>query len=60
MKAAVVGPAIRRPCVGSVKWSRLDPRGLRRDDPAAHSPMPIFICSVVEAGSCVSHRGPAV
>ena len=46
--------------VWSVKWHRPERRGLRRDDPAAHSPMSIFICSAVEVGSCVFHRGPAV
>ncbi len=45
----------RRPCVWSVRLHRLELPGLRRDDPAAYSSMPIFICSVVEAGSCVSH-----
>jgi hypothetical protein len=55
-----VRSAVRRPCVGLVKWHRPERRGLRRDDPTVHSPMPIFICSAVEAGSCVYHLGPAV
>ncbi|HEX3555223.1 MAG TPA: hypothetical protein VIA62_18515 [Thermoanaerobaculia bacterium] len=55
-----VRPVVRRPCAWSVRRRRPEPRGLRPDDPATHSPMPIFICSVVEVGSCVSRRACVV
>jgi len=38
----------------SLKWRRPECRGLRPDEPAVHSSIPMFLCSAAEPGSSVS------